>query len=628
MGFARKVWHLLVGIKDGLVLLLMLLFFMTLFAALTARPSPGQVREGALLVKLDGAVVEEPAAVDPLETLMASEAPLKEYRARDIVRAIDLAATDERIKAVVLDLSRFTGGGQVHMSEIGAALDRVRAAKKPVLAYATAYADDGVQLAAHASEVWVDPLGGAFVAGPGGERLYFGALLQRLKITTHVFKVGTYKDFVEPYLYDKASEPSLQARRALYGAVWDNWKAEVAKARPKADIARVTADPAGWLKAADGDAAKAALQAGLVDKIGDKVAFGNRVRAIAGEDAYSEKPGAYAHTRIPALLAAHPEDKSGEAVAVVTVAGELVDGKAGPGTAGGTRIARLIDEATADDTKALVLRVDSPGGSVFASEEIRTALLRYKASGRPIAVSMANVAASGGYWVSTPAQRIFAEPSTVTGSIGIFSIIPSFERALASYGVNSDGVRTTPLSGQPDLISGLTPEVESMLQANIEHNYGRFLGLVAASRGKTPQQIDAVAQGRVWDGGTARQNGLVDQFGGLNDALAWAAGSAKLGDNWHPRFYGGEADPYASLIERLGGGDEEETDAPAAAGDLAALIGRQQDARLGQLAGELERLVSLRGTQALCLDCPVEPRAADGGAKGLLARLARVLGLV
>ena len=241
---------------------------------------------------------------------------------------------------------------------------------------------------------------------------------------------------------------------------------------------------------------------------------------------------------------------------------------------------------------------------------------------------MANVAASGGYWVSTPAQRIFAEPSTVTGSIGIFSIIPSFERALADYGVNSDGVRTTPLSGQPDLISGLTPEVESMLQANIEHNYGRFIGLVATSRGKTAEQVDAVAQGRVWDGGTARQNGLVDQFGGLNDALAWVANSAKLGDNWHPRFYGGEADPYASLVERLGGGDEEETDAPAAAGDLAALIGRQQDARLGQLAGELERLVSLRGTQALCLDCPVEPRAADAGPKGLLARLAKVLGLV
>jgi len=630
MGFARKVWHLLVAIKDGLVLLLLLLFFMLLFAALTARPSPGQVREGALLVKLDGAVVEEPSVADPLEALLSDQAPLKEYRARDLVRALDAAASDDKIKAVVLDLSRFTGGGLVHLTDIGAALDRVRAAKKPVLTFATAYTDDGVQLAAHSTEVWVDPLGGAFVTGPGGERPYFGALLQRLKINTHVFKVGTYKDFVEPYLYDKASEPSKDARRALYGAVWENWRADVAKARPKADIARVTSDPVAWLKASGGDAAQAALAAGLVDKVGDKVAFGERVKALVGEDPGSERPGSYAHTRIPALLAAHPASDKGDPVAVVTVAGEIVDGKAGPGTAGGARIAKLIDKAASDDARALVLRVDSPGGSVFASEEIRTALLRFQAGGkagaRPVVVSMANVAASGGYWVSTPASRIFAEPSTITGSIGIFSIIPSFERALAEYGVKSDGVRTTALSGQPDLIAGLTPEVEAMLQANIEHNYGRFVGLVAKSRGKTAEQIDVVAQGRVWDGGTARQNGLVDQFGGLDDALAYAAKSARLGEDWHAKFYGGEGDPYASLVERLGGGDEEEGDAPAAR-DLAGLVAQRQQAQLGQLAGELQRLVSLSGAQALCLDCPVEARGVDRRQQGLLARLAVLLGL-
>ncbi|HNN54924.1 MAG TPA: S49 family peptidase, partial [Novosphingobium sp.] len=197
MLFARKVWHLLVAIKDGLVLLLMLLFFMALYAALTARPSAGLVRDGALLLKLDGAVVEEPAASDSLENLLAAEAPTKEYAARDVVRALELAASDARIKAVVLDLSRFAGGGLVHMEEIASAIDTVRAAKKPVLTYATAYADDGVVLAAHASEAWVDPLGGAFVLGPGGNRLYYGELLNRLKIKAHVFRVGTYKDFVE-----------------------------------------------------------------------------------------------------------------------------------------------------------------------------------------------------------------------------------------------------------------------------------------------------------------------------------------------------------------------------------------------------------------------------------------------
>jgi protease-4 len=628
MIFARKVWHLLVAIKDGLVLVFMLLFFVVLFGALTARPSAGLVREGALLVKLDGVVVEEPAAADPLALLFAETEPVKEHRARDVARALRAAATDDRIKAVVLDLSRFAGGGLVHMQEIGAAMDAVRAAKKPVLTYAVGYVDDGMLLAAHASEVWVDPLGGAFVMGPGGHNLYFGPLLERLKINTHVFKVGTYKDFVEPYIRDKASEPSLEARRAIYAALWDSWKADVAKARPKADIAKVTADPVGWLKAAGGDAAQAAKAAGLVDQLGDKVAFGERVKQLVGADGGSTLPGRYAYTRIGALLAAHPEPSKGEAVAVVTVAGEIVDGKAGPGTAGGDRIARLIDEANADEAKALVLRVDSPGGSVMASEAIRGALERFKAAKRPVVVSMANVAASGGYWVSTPAQRIFAEPGTITGSIGIFAIMPSFERALAQYGVKGDGVRTTPLSGQPDLLSGLTPEVEAMLQANIENGYSRFIGLVAQSRGKTAQQIDTLAQGRVWDGGTARQNGLVDQFGGLDDALAYAAQAAKLGDDWHAETYGSAANPYASLMERLGGGDGSEDDS-APGGDVAGLFAARQDVQLAQALDSFKRLAGTRGAQAYCLECPVPVKATRVQTRdaGLLMRLAAWIGV-
>ena len=626
MVFARKVWHLLVAIKDALVLLLMLLFFFALYGALTARPSAGRVQEGALLLDLDGVVVEEPSVQDPFETLLSSEAPIKEYRARDLVRAIRLAATDDRIKAVVLDLSGFSGGGLIHMQELGEALDSVRAAKKPVLAWAVGYTDDGVMLAAHASEVWVDPLGGAFVMGPGGNNLYFGPLLEKLKINTHVYRVGTFKDAVEPYLLGSASEPSKEARRAIYAAIWDAWQADVKKARPKADIARVTADPVGWMKASGGDAAKAALAAGLVDKLGDAVAFGERVREIAGKDPLDELPGTYAHTRPAALLAAHPVEDKGKAVAVVTVAGEIVDGDAGPGTAGGERIAALIDEAAADDPAGLVLRVDSPGGSVLASEQIRTAVERFKTKGKPVAVSMANVAASGGYWVSTPAQRVFAEPGTITGSIGIFAILPTFERALAEYGVKGDGVRTTPLSGQPDLLSGLTPEVDQMLQANIESNYTRFLTLVGKARGKSVEQVDALAQGRVWDGGTARQNGLVDAFGGLDDATAWVAAQAKLTE-WHTRHYGTEGNPYASLLERLGGG-EDEADARSVARDFAGLAAERQQVQFAQAAGQLTRLLGARGAQAYCLECPVP--LAHGGTVARLSwwqRAALVAGL-
>ena len=625
MVFARKVWHFLVAIKDGLVLLFMLLFFFALYAVLTTRPSAGTMVDGALLLRLHGTVVEEPAVRDPLEGLFVGADQPREYRARDIVRAIELAATDDRIKAVALDLSQFGGGGLVNLQEIGEALDTVRAAKKPVLAYGMAYSDDGMLLAAHASEVWLHPLGGTFIMGPGGNHLYFGDLLKRYKVNVHVYRVGTYKDFVEPYLYNQASEPSKEARRALLSAVFEEWKRDVAKARPKANLQLVTSDPAGWLAAAQGDAAKAALSAGLVDKLGDEVAFGERVKALAGEDKLDDAPGAFARNHYETLLAAHPEKESGDAVAVVTVAGNIVDGKAGPGTAGGERIARLIDEANTDGAKALVLRVDSPGGSVYASEQIRLALERFKAKGRPVVVSMGNVGASGGYWVSTSASRIFAQPGTITGSIGIFALLPSFEQTLADFGVKSDGVGTTPLSGQPDILGGFSPEVERMIQSNIEHNYGRFLGLVAKSRGKTPQQIDAVAQGRVWDGGTARQNGLVDQFGGLDDAIGFAAKSAKL-EQWHPQFYGTEADPYASLLERLMGEDEDSSEPGAT--DLAGVMAVQQRARLASAMAELQWLGGVRGAQAYCLDCTVPARGVTAPTgSGWLAKAASVLGL-
>ncbi len=625
MIFARKVWKLLVGIKDGLVLLFMLLFFFALFGALSARPNPGAVREGALVVKLAGALVEEPAVIDPLATLLSTQAPTTEYRTRDIVRALDAAAKDARIKVVVLDLSKFLGGGQVSLGEVAAALDRVKAAKKPVLAWAVGYADDGMFLAAHASEVWVDPLGGAFVLGPGGNRLYYGALLERFNITAHVFKVGTFKDAVEPYTGSGMSDPSREARTALYGSIWQLWQDDVKKARPKAQLDLVTKDPLGWIKASGGNAAQAALAAGLVDTVGDKVAFGTRVAKLAGPDLADEVPGKYAHTALGAWLAANPADASGTAIPVVTVAGEIVDGKAGPGTAGGDRIAKLIDEATASDAPALVLRVDSPGGSVMASEAIRTALERFKVGkdgkARPVAISMANLAASGGYWVATPGNRIFAEPDTITGSIGIFAVFPSFEKALAQYGVKGDGVQTTPLSGQPDLLTGLTPEVEGMLQSNIESNYGRFLGLVGKARGKAPAEIDRIAQGRVWDGGTARQLGLVDEFGGLDTALAWTAKQAKLGEGeWHPAFLGEDANPYGSLLEQLMGGPED--DSETVGGDFVALAANRQQVQLGHALSGLDRLFTARGAQAYCLECDVPVRGGVANlSKGWFARL-------
>lgn len=627
MIFARKVWHLLVAIKDGLALLLLLMFFGLLYAVLTMRPSPGAVHTGALLLNLKGVVVEEPASVDPFAVITSGgDLPDAQYRARDLVRALDAAVTDSRIKAVALDLTGFGGGGLVHMQEIGAAMDRVRAAKKPVLTYAVAYDDDGVMLAAHATEAWINPLGGAYVLGPGGQTQYFAALLEKLKINVHVFKVGTYKDFVEPYLRDSMSEPARAARKAVVDAVFETWKADVAKARPKANLALVTADPVGWIKGANGDAALAAKNAGLVDRLGDRVAFGSRVAELAGKDPLDARPGAFAHTGLKAWLAANEPASTGKPIGVVTIAGEIVDGDAGPGMAGGDRIAHLLDSAATKNLAALVVRVDSPGGSVMASERIRGAIERIKARGIPVAVSMANLAASGGYWVATPGTRIFAEPGTITGSIGIFAILPSFERTLADYGVRSDGVRTTPVSGQPDMLGGLTPEVEAIGQSMVEAGYARFTTLVARSRGKTPQQMDAVAQGRIWDGGTARQLGLVDQFGNLDDALAWAAQQAKLKDGgWHAVYLGLDANPYASLLEKLVGEDDDGT-APEA--DVFARMALGQRASVMQALAGAERLIGTRGAQAYCLGCPEAVAVSPPGnaAKGWVALLAGLFG--
>ena len=538
MQFAGKVWRLLVGIKDGLVLVFMLLFFTALFAVLTARPSPAAVRDGALLLDLSGVVVEERTEIDPIAALLSGTAPVGEYQARDVIHALDEAAGDERISAVVLDLDRFLGGGQVHMQAIGEALDRVRAAEKPVLAYATAYTDDGMLLAAHASEVWVNPLGGAVIAGPGGERLYYAGLLDKLKVNARVYKVGEYKSAVEPYSRAGMSDPARENARALYETLWEEYRANLKKARPAADVARITDQPVAWIEAAGGDLATAALQAGLVDKLGTRADFEQRVVELVGEDDWAEGPNAYPHTELNAWLEDNPLPDAGRPIGVITVAGEIVDGDAGPGTAGGDRIAELLDDALEQELAGLVVRVDSPGGSVLASELIRDAILRHKARDIPIAVSMANVAASGGYWVSTPADRIFAEPETITGSIGIFAVIPTFEETAAMAGVTSDGVRTTPLSGQPDLIAGFTPETDAILQAFIEDGYEDFLERVGEARSLTREQADAVGQGRVWDGGTARQLRLVDEYGGIEEALAWTAERAELGSDWHVLYLG------------------------------------------------------------------------------------------
>jgi protease-4 len=622
MKFAGKVWKLLVGVKDGLVLLFMLLFFALLYAAMTARPTLGAGARGALLLDLDGPIVEQPAQASASE-LLSGRAP-RQYRLRDVVHSLEAAATDDRVKAVALDLDIFSGGGQATLATVGEALDTVRKAGKPVLAFATAYDDDSYQLAAHASELWLDPMGGVLVTGPGGSSLYMKGLLDKLGVTANVYKAGTYKAAVEPLIRNDMSPEAREALTAVYGSIWESWQQEVRQARPKAQLGPYIADMPGRIEAAGGDMARAALQAGLVDKVGSRQAFGRRVAEIVGTR-YAAVPGSFRHIPYRAWAEANPAGEESGKVGILTVAGDIVDGEANPGTAGAETIVRALDRGLRDrDLKALVLRVDSPGGSALASERIRQAVLAAKARGLPVVVSMGSVAASGGYWVATAGDKIYAEPSTITGSIGVFGILPSFEGALVKLGLGADGVKTTPLSGEPDVLRGPSPEADRLLQMGVDGTYRRFLALVSRSRKMPVAEVDKIAQGRIWDGGTARQLRLVDAFGGLDDAVREAARLAKLdGDDADPVWLEKQPDFSDRLLMALAGDGDEEEMAPDAFSRLAARP------RLAMMAavGEAERLVSGAAIQARCLECAGQAAERPGLPRGgFAAWLARLLG--
>ena len=598
MRFLGKVWRLLVGVKDALVLLFMLLFFGLLYAALSARPTLGTADEGALVLAISGTIVEQPVEADPFDVLSGGSALTHEHRLRDVVHALDSAATDSRVKAVALDLDSFLGGGQSALSDVGEALDRVRRANKPVIAYATGYSDDAYLLASHASEVWLNPMGAVLFAGPGGTNLYYKGLLDKIGVTANVYRVGTYKAAVEPFIRDDMSPEARQANLALAGALWETWQDEVRTARPKAQVAAYATQPVERLAASGGDMAKAALASGLVDRLGDRTAFGKRLAEIVGAED-EQVPGSFNAIRLDQWIAANPASNAGGQIGVVTVAGNIVDGQAGPGTAGGDTIAEQIDKGLKEkDLKALVVRVDSPGGSTLASERIRQAVLNAKSRGLPVVISMGSVAASGGYWIATAGDRILAEPETITGSIGVFGILPSFEGTLEKLGLGADGIKTTPLSGEPDLLRGPSPVADQLIQAGVDNTYRRFLALVSESRKLPVQRVNEIAQGRVWDGGTARQLGLIDGFGSLDDAIAEAARRAKLDpDDAKAVWLEKEPSWFDQLFRTVESDDQASPDAFSRMAARPQLI-------LARALADAQQILAGPAIQARCLECP------------------------
>lgn len=623
MRFVRALWRFLMGVKDVLALIALLLFFGAIFVGLSAGgrasiPATG----GALVLDLHGSLAEQPADARPIDFVSGAGGPdINQYRLRDVVRAVDAAATDKRVKAVVLDLDGFAGGGQAAISTLGRSLDKVRAAGKPVLAFATAYDDPSYLLASHANEVWLDPLGAVLTPGPGGSQLYYKGLLDKLGVTAHVYRVGKFKSAVEPFTRTDASPEARAANQALVDALWSRWQAEVAKARPRARFTDYLAQlTSGTIP--NSTLAENAEAMGLVDQLGDRIAFGRRVAQIVGKPDKAS-PGDYRRIALDDWESANPVSTTGAAIGVLTIAGDIVDGRAPAGTAGGESIADALGKAVAKGTlKALVVRVDSPGGSVTGSDRIRSAILAAKAKGLPVVISMGSVAASGGYWVSTTGDAIFADPDTITGSIGVFGIIPTFEGSLGKVGLSADGVRATPLSGQPDTLRGTTPVVDALIQAGITQTYARFTGLVAAARHLPVERVDEIGQGRVWDGVTAQKIGLVDRFGGMDDALAEAARLAKLDPKKiHPVYIEREKPPFLRLLQMLAGNSGSMDEGEARAPDAFASLAQRPDWLLARALGDARRILSGPAIQARCLACGDEPPSpADlRAARGMMA---------
>jgi protease-4 len=573
------------------------------------------VRNGVLDLNLNGSVVEQPSRATWSD--VASGNRLGEYRLRDLVQALDKARTDSRVKAVALDLDGFVGGGQTAIADLADAVRRVRAAGKPVIAYGVGYTNGSYQLASAASEIWLNPLGAVLITGPGGSNLYYKGLLDKLGVTANVYRVGTYKAAVEPFIRNDMSPAAKENALALDQAELQSWRQGIKQARPKANVNLFLSNMNGAVAAAGGDMAKAALANGLIDRIGSRRDYEQRLAQLGSSD--DKDASGFARIRLSSYVPDVVEQNPKGPIGIVTIAGMIVDGKAGPGTAGGDTIAKEIEDGIHDGIKALVVRVDSPGGSVLASERIRQAELEAKAKKIPVVISMGSVAASGGYWVSTPGDFIYAEPSTITGSIGVFGIIPSFQGTLQKLGIGADGVKTSPLSGEPDLLKGPSPEANQLIQSGVDAMYGRFLNLVATSRHKTPQQVDQIAQGRVWDGGTAHQLGLVDGFGGIDDAVAKAAQLAGLGNERGVRYLEPRKSFRDQLIDTLA---DEQDDNASVPEDAFASISRAPQQQLAQMLTEVRSILSGASIQARCLECPsVQPARLDKRDLSLLGLL-------
>ena len=514
--------------------LFIVLLLFALFAVMDALETPGVPAGSALVLNPEGVVVEETVPRDPFRDLWAADdAP--ESDIHELVRAIDHAAGDDRIEMLVLDLDEMAYASPAHAETLGAALERLHAAGKSTVAIGDSYTQPQYAIASHAEAVYMHPDGFLFLPGYGAFRTYFKSLLDKLKLNVHVFRVGEYKSAVEPFIRDDMSDAAREANQVLVDELWSSYRERILAKRNLAaepfDRFAESFDEA--LARTGGDAARAALEAGLVDELMSADQMRSHIADRVGLDDDNDFNGIGYRAYLNTLGPRRSEPGN---VGLVFARGIIQMGE-DRSQAAADNLARLIRKAREDDAvRALVLRVDSPGGSAFASELIRQELELVQLAGKPVVVSMGSVAASGGYWISSTADRILAHPTTVTGSIGIFSLLFDVEDSLSNVGVHSDGVGSSPWAGALDAARKPGDHLQRAMQLGVEHGYRQFINLVARGRDLTPEAVEEVAAGRVWIGSQALELGLVDALGSLPDAVSAAAELADLTDYGVKRF--------------------------------------------------------------------------------------------
>lgn len=556
--FVVMIWNVINFIRK---LILNIVFFpiffillIAIFAGFSGEEDVKLDSGTALVLNLNGVVVEQKTQTDPLETLMnkSSDRDSGEILLSQVLDTIDSAAQDSRINALVLDLNSLSSGGLTKIMAIGRHINAFKKSGKPVVAMANFYDQYRYLLASYADTVYLNTQGQALIEGFGSYPMYYKDALDKLKIKTHVFRVGTYKSAVEPYLRNDMSDAAKEANRQWMGDIWQVFADTVAANRglDATNFQMNGADYVQALKQADGDAAQMAINLKWVDKLVTAEQFRQIMLDMVGKAAKGHSFKKIDYYDYATLVAPAPTLTPTEGIGIVVAKGNILNGDQPAGTIGGQSTSALLRKARFDDKiKAVVLRVDSPGGSAFASEQIRQEVLALQAAGKPVVVSMSSLAASGGYWISASADYIFANPATITGSIGIFGMITTFEDSLAAIGIHSDGVATNDIAGV-SLTRPLPESFKTAMQMAIEHGYHNFIAMVAESRHMTLEQVDSIAQGRVWSGVEAKKLGLVDELGDMDAAVSKAAKLAAL-DHYDVRVIEKELSPEQKMLNAV-----------------------------------------------------------------------------